>query len=101
MDFLQITFGFENGLTDDFDCELLESHYLPYSFGSGIAVYGVKGFNVKLAFEGKDGLVEVSVSAKHAKYPTDKWSVIFEGSASEFFSGGIEAVKKKVSPKPL
>ena len=96
MDFLEITSRFENQLSDEFDFELLELHYLPYAFGSGTKAYRIKGRNIKIIFDGRDGLIETEISLPHEKYKNCNWTSIFNGTTVDFFNKGIEEIKKRM-----
>lgn len=48
--------------------ELLEYHYEPHSFGSGILAYLIKGRNHKFVFDGRDNKMTWLVSEPHQKY---------------------------------
>lgn len=97
MDFLQTISQFEDKIKNDYEYELLETHYLPYSFGSGTTVYRLSGHNLKINFDGRDRLIEIQLSPRHEKYPTDKWIIIFSGTPSVLFENGIELIKSKLS----
>lgn len=87
MDFLELKEQFETKLTEDF--ELLESHYVPYSFGSGFTAYRIRGRIVKIIYDGRDNQVELLVSANHDKYPQTTWTTIFTGHPTDFIDNGI------------
>lgn len=87
MNFLEIKEQFEMKQTNKFD--LLELHYTPYSFGSGLIAYNIKGRIVKIIHEGREGQIELLVSEKHAKYPEAKLTTIFTGVPVEFFASGM------------
>lgn len=97
MDFIQTISQFEDKIKDHYKYELLETHYLPYSFGSGTIVYRLRGHNLKINFDGRDGLIEIQLSPRHEKYPTDKWIIIFNGAPSVLFENGIELIKNKLA----
>lgn len=48
--------------------ELQEYHYEPYSFGSGLLAYRIKGQNHKFVFDGRDNELTWFVSEPHQKY---------------------------------
>ncbi|HEX4374225.1 MAG TPA: hypothetical protein VHZ50_13070 [Puia sp.] len=77
VDFLKIKEHFEEQFNP---IELLELNYSRYAFGSGWVVYRVKGKNLKLKFDGRDSILRILISSKHAEYPTKDESEIFEGS---------------------
>jgi hypothetical protein len=87
MDFLELKEQFESKLTEKF--ELLELQYAPYSFGSGLTAYRIKGRIVKIIYDGKDNQVELLVSANHDKYPGTSWKTIFTGHPADFIDNGI------------
>jgi hypothetical protein len=87
MDFLKLKEQFETKLKEGF--ELLELHYVPYSFGSGLAAYRIRGRNVKVIYDGRDNQVELLVSANHDKYPGASWRTIFTGHPTDFIDNEI------------
>jgi hypothetical protein len=48
MNFLELKEQFENKLKSDFKFELLDLHYSPYAFGSGMKFYRIKGRIIKV-----------------------------------------------------
>lgn len=58
--------------------QLLELHYLAYSFGSGFVAYRINGFNIKFSYDGKDGFLSVAKSSKHAKYSDCNWYKLYD-----------------------
>nr|WP_320023171.1 hypothetical protein [uncultured Draconibacterium sp.] len=48
--------------------EMLEYHYTPNDFGSGILAYRIKGQNHKFVFDGKENSLTWFVSKPHQKY---------------------------------
>jgi len=93
IDFLRLTKAFEEAVQADYPFELLELHYAPYSFGSGLKAYRINGRSVKLVYDGKDFLATLLVTEKHTKYPRSEWTEIFSGSASCLLSDGIRELK--------
>lgn len=89
MDFLQFKEQFEATLNDAFKFELLELHYMPYSFGTGIVAYRIKGKLIRIVYNGRDNEIEVISSKPHEKYPNASWTTIFTGSPSELLNKGI------------
>ena len=87
MNFLELKEQFENKLTNDF--ELLELHYAPYAFGSGMTAYRIKGQIVKVIYDGKDDQVELLVSEKHAKYSETSLATIYTGLPTDFIENGL------------
>ena len=83
MNFLELKNQFEHKLKDNF--ELLELHYAPYAFGSGMVAYRIKGQNVKLIYDGKDDQIEFLISVKHDKYSNASWTTHFTGNPTDFF----------------
>ena len=49
-------------------CELIEFHFQPFIFGSGIVAYLIKGRFHKFIYDGRDNLVIWLVSKEHQKY---------------------------------
>jgi hypothetical protein len=94
MNFHQVIDKFENEVNEKF--EILEFHYLPYSFGSGTKCYRIKGRNIKLVYNGKEELIEIHVSPYHEKYPTNKWDLIFSDTYRNFNEKGLNIIKKKI-----
>jgi hypothetical protein len=88
MDFLEIKEQFENKLKSDF--ELLELHFAPYSFGSGMTAYRIKGQIIKVIYDGKDNQVELLLSAKHDKYSNASWTTIYTGVPIDFIENGLQ-----------
>jgi hypothetical protein len=86
-DYLEIKEQFEAQLSSDLKFELLELHYAPYSFGSGILACRINGRAVKIVFDGKDSLIELLISAQ--KYPSSSWTTIFTGTPIDFISHGV------------
>jgi len=48
--------------------ELMEFHFQPFIFGSGIVTYRIKGRFHKFIYDGRDNLVTWLVSKEHQKY---------------------------------
>ena len=87
MDFLELKKQFENKLKSDF--ELLELHFTPYSFGSGMTAYRIKGQIIKVIYDGKDNQVELLISAKHDKYSNASLTTIYTGVPTDFIENGL------------
>jgi hypothetical protein len=96
LDFLELTDIFEKRIKENFELELHEIHYLPHAFGSGTKSYRVNGRNIKITFDGRDGLVETLISGRHQKYGSSKWTTTFSGSAKDFVENEIEKLKVKL-----
>lgn len=73
MTFSEIQIKFENDILSEFKFEILEMQYSNYSFGSGYLVYRIKGKNLRLVLDGKEGIIEISISSKGEKYPNVNW----------------------------
>ena len=84
MNFLQLKDEFESKLNENYDFEILELHYLPYSFGSGMIAYRIKGRIIKIIFDGRENEVQLIGSKPHDKYPNCSWTTVFTGLPSEF-----------------
>jgi len=54
--------------------ELLEFHYLPHCFGSGILAFKIKGFNHKFVYDGRDNSLLWQKSKQHQKYSESDWT---------------------------
>jgi len=93
INYLELKYRFEAQIKDDFQFELLELHYTPYSFGSGMTAYRIAGRVFKIIFDGKDNLVEFMVSASHDKYIRANWTTIFTGSPMDFIDKGTTELK--------
>ena len=89
---MQIISRLEEEIKSNCKFELLEMHYLPYSFGSGTTVYRLKGRNLKVNFDGRNRVIDVKLSPKHEKHSTDKGDTIFDGTTSAFFDNGITLI---------
>jgi hypothetical protein len=87
MDFLELKKQFESKLNKDF--ELLELHYTPFAFGSGMTAYNSKGQIIKIIYDGKDNLVELLISSSHEKYSNASWTTIYTGLPEDFIENGI------------
>jgi hypothetical protein len=70
----------EHKLKDQVDFDLLEFHFLSYSFGCGTLTYRIHGYNYKFTYDGKDNLLTCERSNNHEKYPNCNWNKIFEKS---------------------
>ncbi len=95
--YLELKGKFEAQLSADLKFELLELHYAPYSFGSGMTAYRIKGRVVKIIFDGKDNIIELLISAKHLKYPSSGWTTIFSGTPTDFLDNGLTELKTSLA----
>lgn len=89
MNFIELISEFERMISESLKYELLEQHYMNYSFGSGFSAYRIKGRNVKVVYDGKDFLTSIYISAPHEKYPSVKWDRLFFGKEHDLFNLGI------------
>lgn len=96
MNFLELTDRFEKSVQQNFELELLELHYAPYSFGSGTKAYRINERNIKLIFDGRDGLLEALISGRREKYSSSSWTTTFNGTATDFVDKEIEKLKTKL-----
>ena len=96
-DFLEFKGQFEEQLSTDLKFVLLELHYVPYSFGSGMMSYKIKGRLVKIIFDGKDNIIELFISAKNLKYPSSDWSIVFSGTQTDFLENGLTELKTSLA----
>lgn len=87
MNFLELKERFESKLNSDF--ELLELHYAPFAFGSGMTAYNIQEQIVKIIYDGKDNQVELLISAFHDKYSNASWTTIYTGLPTDFVENGI------------
>jgi hypothetical protein len=96
-DYLELKGQFEAQLSTDLKFELLELHFAPYSFGSGMTAYRIKGRVVKIVFDGKDNIIELLISEKHIKYPSSGWTTIFSGTPTDFLGNGLTELKTSLA----
>jgi hypothetical protein len=99
LEFLEIISDFEKQIKKDLKYELLEMHYVPYSFGSGFVAYRINGRIVKIIFDGKDNLIESKISSRHERYPAKSVNTFFSGAGSDFSNNGIIAMKNELMSK--
>lgn len=92
MNFLELKEQFENKLTGDFKFELLDLHYSPYAFGSGMMAYRIKGKIIKVIFDGRGNEVQLVTSLPHDKYPNGSWTTIFTGVPTDFIENGVAKI---------
>ena len=92
MTFPEFIARFESLIYDHMQVELLENHYMPYMFGSGIAAYRIKGKNVKLVFDRRDSSVDILISLKHIKYPDGEMTSIYYGTVENFFTTDFDKI---------
>lgn len=93
LEFNEIISKFELQLKTNFEFELQEKSYLPYSFGSGIAAYRIKGNIYRLSYDGKDNIVELEKSENHQKYPNCNWKSLFYAKPNEFLEKANDEIK--------
>ncbi len=93
MTFLELKEQFENKLTSQYKLELLELHFAPYSFGSGMAAYRIKGRIAKIIYDGRDNEVQLFISSLHDKYPNSSWTTIFTGIPTYFIENGVTTLE--------
>jgi hypothetical protein len=96
LNFLEITRQFEDKIKADFEVELLELHYIPYAFGSGTKSYRINGRNIKIVFDGCDGIIEIYISGQHEKYDKSSWTNIFRGTSAAFKDKAIKEVDRRI-----
>lgn len=89
MNFLELKEEFEHKLKEYYKLELLDFYYSPYSFGSGMAAYRIKGRVIKVVYDGKDNEVKLLLSKLHDKYPHASWNTIYIESPSHLIENGI------------
>jgi hypothetical protein len=87
MKFLELKEQFESKLP--FNFEVLEVHYVPYSFGSGLVAYKTKGKIVKIVYDGKVNQLQLLISTGKDKYPNASYTTIYEGLPTDFFESGV------------
>jgi hypothetical protein len=80
MDLLELKERLETELNKSVKFQLLELHYLPYLFGSGVLAYMILSRNVKITYDGKDNQIQCHVSLKQDKYTNAVWTLIFTGT---------------------
>ncbi len=93
LDFKDIISKFESQLKTDYEFELQEKSYLPYSFGSGFAAYRIKGNIFRVSFDGRDNIVELEKSENHQKYPNCNWKSLFYAKPNEFLEKANAGIK--------
>lgn len=93
LDFNEIIKKFELQLKSDYEFELQEKSYLPYSFGSGFAAYRIKGNIYRVSFDGRDNIVELEKSEKHQKYPNCNWESLLSANPNEFLKKANAVIK--------
>jgi len=99
INYLEIKELFEAQFQDELQFEVLEHHYAPYSFGSGMTAYRIKGRIFKIIFDVKDNLLEFMVSASHEKYSSSNWITIFAGKPTDFLNNGITLLNESLESK--
>ena len=78
MPFQEFKNSLEKKLNTKTKFELLEFHYQPYHFGSGVLAYKINGINYRFSFNGKDNLLSIEQSKSHEKYSDSNWTIVFE-----------------------
>jgi len=96
MNFLELKEQFESKLKDNFKFELLELHYAPYAFGSGLTAYRITGRNVKVIYDGRESQVQFCVSSNHDKYANASWTTIFIGTPTDFIENGLDKLHNEI-----
>ena len=96
MNFLELKEQFENKLKANFKFELLELHYAPHAFGSGLTAYRITGRNVKVIYNGKENQVQLLVSSNHDKYENASWTTIYTGIPTDFIENGLDKLRNKI-----
>jgi hypothetical protein len=81
MNFEEFRTDIENKLNSIARYELLEFHYVPFSFGNGLLAYRISGRNHRLIYDGRDNELTWERSELHEKYFGAKFSMFkkFEG----------------------
>lgn len=97
LSFLDFVSQFESQIKAIFQIELLDLHYTPYSFGSGLVVYKIKGKTIRIVYDGRDNHIEAKFSKQHQKYPTCVWFNLFSGNPSEFMKNGVKFLIDEIS----
>lgn len=68
MNFEDFKTGIEKKFNSLGEFELIEFHFQPFIFGSGIVTYRIKGRFHKFIYDGRDNFVTWLVSKEHLKY---------------------------------
>ena len=68
----------EQALISKMRFELLEFHYLGYSYGHGYIAYRIKGFVYVFVYDGRENLLIVQKSHSHSVYPSETMEKIYE-----------------------
>ena len=91
MNFEEFRHDLENKLKAIYRIELIEFHFQPLSFGSGVLAYRIEGKIHKFIFDGRDNQLSWLISQKHQNYVFENFSTIkiFDGlfQTSEKISG--------------
>jgi len=66
----------ETQLSNTTTFELLEFHYLPYAFGSGLLAYRIKGQLHKFIYDGKDNQLSWFTSTQTSAYETANFELL-------------------------
>lgn len=85
MTFLEIKNKFEDEINQSF--ELLEMHYAPCAFGSGMIAYRVNGIIIKMIYDGKENEVQLLRAKEARKYSTSlSWVILYTGLPADLFT---------------
>lgn len=93
LDFNTLISMFELQIKTNYEFELQEKSYLPYSFGSGFAAYRIKGNIYRVSYDGRDNIVELEKSEKHQKYPSCNWKSLLFSKPIEFLEKADASIK--------
>ena len=97
MNFLDFKDQLESEIAKNYKFDMLELHYLPYAFGSGLTVYRISGVIVKIVFDGKDNQFDILISKPHGKYPNAPLATIFAGQAENILDKGLSKLYQQLS----
>lgn len=85
MTFLEIKNKFEDEINRSF--ELLEMHYAPYAFGSGMIAYRINGILIKIIYDGKENQVQLLRTKEAMNYSTSvSWIILYTGLPADLFT---------------
>jgi hypothetical protein len=74
MNFEDFRKNIELKLSSIIEFELQEFHFLPYSFGSGLLAYRIKGQFHKFIFDGRESELTWLISKQHHKYSENSFT---------------------------